>query len=85
MKLWKHIKLNYLKIGQSNIQGFYSLFIYEYVVTFLIDMRKKVICSRNEFQLNIVQHFIHRAPFYLSNVFKEARKGFFVDVVFAKR
>ena len=76
MKLWKHIKLNYLKIGQSNIQGFYSLFIYEYVVTFLIDMRKRVICSRNEFQLNIVQHFIRRAPFYLCNVFKEARKGF---------
>ena len=31
----------YLKIGQRNIQGLCSLFLYWYVVTFLIDMRKK--------------------------------------------
>ena len=37
------MKLNYLKIGQRNIQGFlFTVYLLDrYVVTFLIDMRTK--------------------------------------------
>ena len=52
------MKLNYLKIGQRSIQGLCSLFLYWYVVTFLIDMRKKKVYGAVMYFSSICTMFI---------------------------